>query len=166
MIRELPNTFRPKTPKGKKDALKATATLQAKQNAKRTVTFPKIGQTAIQNIKLTRTYTQRHTITEIVNQSRSNALVRSVKILLVEAVEELKLIDFTWPQPSLLVLPCYTQDICLVRVKGSKPSFLRKKKSKCRPDRKTIRAYTNVEAPVSFTQPCVRSRSSLLVIYL
>ena len=28
------------------------------------------------------------------------------------------LIDFTWPQPSPLFLPWYTQDICSVRVKG------------------------------------------------
>ena len=40
-----------KTPKGMKDALKATAPLSKhyKQKAKRTVSFPKIGQTAIQN---------------------------------------------------------------------------------------------------------------------
>ena len=75
---QLPNTFRSKTPKGKKDALKATE-LQSKhykQKAKRTVSFPKIGQTAIQNKK---NQDIRHTKTEIVNHSRSTALNRSVK---------------------------------------------------------------------------------------
>ena len=53
---QLPNTFRSKTPKGKKDVLKATASRSKhyKQKAKRTVSFPKIGQTAIQNNNFTR----------------------------------------------------------------------------------------------------------------
>ena len=40
---QLPNTFRPKTPKGKKDALKVTApqSKHYKQKAKRTVSFKK-----------------------------------------------------------------------------------------------------------------------------
>ena len=45
-----------------------------KQKAKRIVSFPKNGQTAIQNKKFTRTYMQRRTMTEIVNHSRSTAL--------------------------------------------------------------------------------------------
>ena len=45
---QLPNTFRSKTPKGKKDALKATApqSKHYKQKAKRAVSFQNIGQTA------------------------------------------------------------------------------------------------------------------------
>ena len=64
--------FPSKTPKGKKDALKATTpqSKHYKQKAKRT----DIGQTAIQ-ISL------GHTMTEIVNHSRSTALERSVKSL-------------------------------------------------------------------------------------
>ena len=65
---QLPNTFHSKTPKGKKDTLKATApqSKHYKQKAKRTVSFPKIGQIAIHNKNFTRTYMQRHTMTEIV----------------------------------------------------------------------------------------------------
>ena len=71
---QLPNTFRSKTPKGKKDALKVTAQQSKyyKQKAKRTVSFPKIGQTAIQNKYYTRTYMQRHTMTETVNHGRTH----------------------------------------------------------------------------------------------
>ena len=81
---QLPTTFRSKTPKGKKDALKATApqSKHYKQKAKRTVPFPKISQTAIQNKNFTRTNMQWHTMTEIVNHSRSIVFERSVKILL------------------------------------------------------------------------------------
>ena len=53
-----------KTPKGKKDALKAMSpqSKHYKQKAKRTVPFPKIGQTAstIKLKKITRTYIHRH----------------------------------------------------------------------------------------------------------
>ena len=82
--KQLPNTFRFKTPKGKKGALKAPApqSKHYKQKAKRTVSFPKFCQTAIQNIYFTKTYMQRHTMTEILNYSRSTALERSVKILM------------------------------------------------------------------------------------
>ena len=114
--------------KGKKDALKATApqSKHFKQKDKRTVAFPKIGQTAIQNKNFTRTYMQRHTMTKIVNRSRSNALERSVKTLRGRGGGGggggwgggNVYIDFTWPQPSPLVLSWYTQDICSVRVKG------------------------------------------------
>ena len=79
---QLPNTFRSKILKGKKHALKATApqSKHYKQKAKRMVSFPKIGQTVIQNKKkITRTYMQRHTNTERVNNSRITALDRSVK---------------------------------------------------------------------------------------
>ena len=47
-----------------------------------TVSFPKIGQTAIQNKNFTRKYMQRHTVTETVNYSRSTAWERSVKYYL------------------------------------------------------------------------------------
>ena len=60
---KLPNTFRSQTPKGKKDGLKAMTpqSKHYKQKAKRTVSFPNICQTAIQNKNFTRTYMQRHT---------------------------------------------------------------------------------------------------------
>ena len=69
-----------KAPKGKKDALKPMApqSKHCKQKVKRTVSFPKFGQTAIQSENFTRTYMQRHTTTEIVYHSRSIALERSV----------------------------------------------------------------------------------------
>ena len=53
-----------------------------KQKAKRTVSFPNIGQPAVQNKSLNRTYMQRHTMTETVNHRRSTALERSVKYYL------------------------------------------------------------------------------------
>ena len=77
-----------KTPKGKQGAFKATHAPQLKhykQTAKRTVSFPKIGQTVIKNEnKITRTYMWRHTMTEIVNHSnsRSTALEQLINILL------------------------------------------------------------------------------------
>ena len=80
MIRNQYNYLKPFVQKGKKDALKAT-TLQSKhykQKAKRTVSPQNNGQ----NKKFIRLYIQRHTMTEIVNQSRSTALERSVKTLL------------------------------------------------------------------------------------
>ena len=78
---QLPNTFRSKTPKGKRDALKATAPQlkHYKQKANRTVSFPKIGQMAIQNKNFSRTYMQIHTMTETVNHGRGAALEQSVK---------------------------------------------------------------------------------------
>ena len=70
---QLPNTFRSKTPKGKKDALKATVSESKhyKQKAKK-------------KKKFSRTYMSRHTMAVIVNHSKSTALERSVKILLGE----------------------------------------------------------------------------------
>ena len=52
---------------GKEDALKAMASQSRhyKQKANRTVSIPKLGQTAIQNTNISRTYMQRHIITEI-----------------------------------------------------------------------------------------------------
>ena len=41
-----------------------------------------IGQMAVQNKTFIRTYMQRHTMTEILSNSRSNAFERSVKVLL------------------------------------------------------------------------------------
>ena len=52
----------------------------------------------------TRTYMQRHTMTEIVNHSSSTALELSVKLGVGGG--GWGLIDFKWPQPSPLVLPC------------------------------------------------------------
>ena len=82
---QLPDTFRSKTPKGKKDAPKVTASQSKhyKQKTKRTVSTIN-GQTAIQNIKkkITNTYTQRHKMTYIVDHSRCTVLESSVKILL------------------------------------------------------------------------------------
>ena len=70
----------------------------------------------------TGTNMQKHTITEIVNHSRSTALERSEENLLRGVWGRGggggASIDITWPQPSPLVLPCYTQDICSVRLKG------------------------------------------------
>ena len=73
----LPNTFRSKTPKRKKDALKVTApqSKHYKQKAKRTF-FQTNSQTAIQNKTYTKTNMQRQTITDLVNHSRSTALER------------------------------------------------------------------------------------------
>ena len=78
---QLPNTFRSKIPKGKKNALKAMApqSKHYKKKTKRTVSFPKVGQTAIQNKNFTRTHLQRRIMTDIINQSRSIGLERSVK---------------------------------------------------------------------------------------
>ena len=74
MIRNRYNYLTPsvKTTNGKKDALKAPTPTVCPQN---------IGQMAIQNKNFTRTYMQRHTMTEIVNNSRSTALERSVNSL-------------------------------------------------------------------------------------
>ena len=70
---QLPNTFRSKTPKGK-DAVTAPQSKHYKQKAKRTVSSPKNDQTAIQNKIIPKTYMQRHSMTDIVNHSRSTAL--------------------------------------------------------------------------------------------
>ena len=74
----LPNTFRSKTPKGKKVAPKVTApqSKHYQQKAKRTVSSQTNGQTDIQNKNFTKTYMQRHTVIDIVNRSRSIALER------------------------------------------------------------------------------------------
>ena len=110
---QLPYTCRLRHRREKKDAIKATAPQSKpyKQKAKKDSFFlKKIGQTAIQNKNFTKTYMQRHTMTEIVNHSRSNALERSVKPLL-ESLNYL-VSNCTRPQPSPLVLPWCTQDIC------------------------------------------------------
>ena len=65
---------------------------------------------------------QRHTMTEIVNHSRSTVLERSIKNILVVrwggggggGVKSF----FTWPQPSALVLAKYTQNLTSVHVRG------------------------------------------------
>ena len=74
---QIPNTFRSKTPKEKKHALKVMApqSKHYKQKAKRPF-FSKNGQTAIQDKQFTKTCMQRHTMTDIVNHSRSTALER------------------------------------------------------------------------------------------
>ena len=69
--------------------------------SKKTVPFPKKGSTAIQNNnkKITRTYMQRYTMTEIMNHNRSSALERSFVLH----------IYFTWPKSSPLIIPWFTQ---------------------------------------------------------
>ena len=83
---QLPNTFRSKTPKGKKDAVKVTAqqSKHHKQKAKRTASSKKKkkkknSQMAIQNKNHTKTHTQRHITTEPANHSRSTAPERPAK---------------------------------------------------------------------------------------
>ena len=74
MIGKRYNYITPSDTKGKEGRLKSHGTtiktLQA-ESLKDIYHFPKIGQTAIQNKKLTRPYMQRHTMTEIANHSRS-----------------------------------------------------------------------------------------------
>ena len=60
-------------------------------------------------------YMQRHTMTEIVNLSRSTALERSVKTLY--GVGWGRLNRFYVATTLALVLPWYTQDISSIRVK-------------------------------------------------
>ena len=72
---QLPITFRPRH---QREGRKAAQSKHYKQKAKRTVFSPKISQTAIQNKKFTRKYMQNHTMTEIVNHSRSTAVEWSV----------------------------------------------------------------------------------------
>ena len=69
------NTFRSKTQKGKKDALKVTApqSNHCKQKAKRTVFSPKIAKRLSKIKHCTKTNMQRHTMTDIVNHSRGTA---------------------------------------------------------------------------------------------
>ena len=85
MIRNRYNYLTPsiQDTKGEKDAPKATNHYQNTSSRKLKGQFlsQTNGQTAIQNKNFTRTHIQRHTITEIVNHSRSVALERSVKTL-------------------------------------------------------------------------------------
>ena len=82
---QLPYTIHPIHQRERRTHLK-----QRHHNQNTTSTKPKvqflsqklIGQTAIQNKNFTRTYKQRHTMTELVNHNRSTALERSVNILL------------------------------------------------------------------------------------
>ena len=94
---QFPNTFRPRHQKERRMHLKQRHHNQNTTSQKGSF-VPKIGRMAIQNKSFTRTYMQRHTMTEIVNHCRSTALEWSVKILL-----GVKLI-FTWSQPLLLSL--------------------------------------------------------------
>ena len=73
---------RAKASNGRKGALKATSSQSKhdKQEAKMAVSFPKIGQTAIQNNNTnSNNNNNKITRTEIVNHSRITALERSVK---------------------------------------------------------------------------------------
>ena len=81
---QLPNTFRPRHKRDGKTHLKQWHHNQntTSRAAKRTVSFPKISQTAFQNNNFSRAYIQNHTMTETVNHSRVTALERSVEILL------------------------------------------------------------------------------------
>ena len=86
---QLPNTFRPRHQRERRAHLKQRRHSQNTTSRKPKGQFLSLknGQTAIQNKKLTRTmrtYMPRHTMTEIVNHSRSTCttLERSVKTLL------------------------------------------------------------------------------------
>ena len=61
---QLSNTFRSKTPKGKKDALKATApkSKHCKQKAERTVSCPKMAKRLSKIKHFTKTYMQRMSV--------------------------------------------------------------------------------------------------------
>ena len=83
---QLPNTFRPETKRERRTHLK-----QRHHNQNTTSRKPKqqfLSQKLAERLskiikKITRAYMQRHTTAEIVNHSRSTALERSEKILLV-----------------------------------------------------------------------------------
>ena len=79
---QLPNTFRTKTPNGKKDAFKVTASQSKhyKQKAKRTISSQKMAKWLSKINKNHQDIHARHTMTYRVNHSRSTALERSVKI--------------------------------------------------------------------------------------
>ena len=70
--------------KGKEDALKATSSQSKhyKQKAKRTVSFAKIGQTAIQNKNFPNKYMQRHKMTKIRRLQQKHRLGMVCKILI------------------------------------------------------------------------------------
>ena len=106
---QLPNTFHPRHQREKRTHLKATGpqSKHYKQKAKRTVSFPKIGN-RLSKVKNLPGHTWNR---EIVNHSRSIALVSKHFTGGWEILWER-------PQPSSLFLPWYTKDICSVRVKG------------------------------------------------
>ena len=75
-----PNTFRPRHQRERRTHLKQRHYNQNTTKQKAKSSFPKIGRTAaIQKKKITRTFMQRHTMTEIVIHSRNIILERSVK---------------------------------------------------------------------------------------
>ena len=69
---QLPKTFRPRHQRERWTHLKQRhhKTLQAE--SQKDSFFPNNGQVTIQNINFTRTYMQRHTLTEMVSHSRSS----------------------------------------------------------------------------------------------
>ena len=77
---QLPNIFQ--DTKGKVLKVTAPQSKHYKQKAKKDSVFPRNDQTAVQNKTFTKPYMQKHTMTDIVNHSRSTDLERSVKILL------------------------------------------------------------------------------------
>ena len=86
MIRNRYNYLTPSVPRHQRE--RRTHLKQRRHNQNSTSRKPKgqflsqkIGQTTIQNKTFTRRYMQRHTMTEIVNHSRSIALESSVKTL-------------------------------------------------------------------------------------
>ena len=78
---QLHSTFRPRHQRERRTHLKQRHHNQniSNRKPKGQFLFQNICQMAIQNKNFTRTYTQRHTMTEIVNHSRSTTLERSVK---------------------------------------------------------------------------------------
>ena len=74
---QLPNTFLPRHERERRHHNQNNTGRKPKDR----LFSQKNCQTAIQNKYFTRTYMQRHSMTEIVNHNRSTALERSVKIL-------------------------------------------------------------------------------------
>ena len=83
---QLPNTFHSKTPRhqrGRRTHIKKWHHNQNTTSRKlKGQVLPKKWPNGYQNKKFTKTYMQRHTLTDIVNHSKSTALEQSVKVLL------------------------------------------------------------------------------------
>ena len=113
---QIPNTFRSRHQRERR----RTHLKQRHHNQNTTSKKPKgqflskiNGQTAIEHkTKQHQDKQAKGYCDKIVNHSRGIALEQSVKKTFVQKI------DFTWPQPSPLILPWYTQDICAFRVMG------------------------------------------------
>ena len=100
---KLPNIFRSKHQRERRTFLTQRHHNQNTTSRKPKGQFlsQKDGQMAIQNENCTRTYMQRHTMTEIVNHTKSTTLERSVKYVGKGRWDVGgAYINFTWPQPS------------------------------------------------------------------